>query len=244
MAWSIGRCLTWCISRRIARHSPRGGPWAAHSPAELWSDSGLLLHIGDGVCSEALRQEHRFSEKTQEGGRFSSQYLSVLTRVTNESRCWSKHSHRDCGVRCRPELSNCLDVRPATHRRRQCAAEHASDSAARRAIDRHVERGVDVATDSGAQFPGLGAVGRHVEAGVHHAAESQAKSLIDSHIDGRFVLRVEPRSQPGSDSPPAGASLRYSPGLSGRVLSGPTGFLRAFRVRRQTIMRKVTLRGL
>jgi len=66
--------------------------------------------------------------------------------------------------------------------------------------------------------------------------------LIDSHIDGHVDVRVdcrvvrglEPRGHPGIDSPPAGASLRHSHGLSGHARSGPAEFLRDFHIRGQT----------
>jgi hypothetical protein len=93
-----GDCANQCIGHCIGEGYPLYGLRAEGWAAELWSDSGLLLHIADDVCSEARRQDHRFSEKTQEGGRLSSQYHAVPSGVTNENRCWSGHPYQSCAV--------------------------------------------------------------------------------------------------------------------------------------------------
>ena len=201
---SCGLC---CVSRRIGRCYPGGGLWAAHSPAELWSDSDLPLHMGGSRVFGARRQGCRFSREMSGASRSSRHYRLVLAEVTTESGCGSKHSNQDCAVWCRPEPGNRLHIERAARRRNQLAVERASQ----RGAHSRTQSG----TDSGAEVPSLcgvgcdveGATGCRVEPRVRRGAERRAKSLIDGHIDGRVVPGLEPRSQPGSDPPLAGSNL-------------------------------------
>jgi len=123
--------------------------------------------------------------------------------------CGAKHPHRNCGVSFRTQCHARPQTQRAVQRRTQLAAERVSQAgtrcATRRAVHRQVEKGVDVLTDSGAELPSLGAIGRRAETRTRRAANQRAKSLIDGHIDGRIVLRVEPRSHPRIDPPIAGS---------------------------------------
>jgi hypothetical protein len=108
------------------------------------------------------------------------------------------------------------------------ASQAGTHCATRRAIDCRVESGVDGQTDSGAEFPSLGAIGCRVRPRIRRGTERRSKSLIDGHIDGRVdcpvVPGVEPRGHPRIDSPLAGSDLRSVPGLRPPCSShlGPT----------------------
>jgi hypothetical protein len=159
--------------------------------------------------------------------------------------CGAWQSHWNCGVR----FGTQCHIQPQTQRavrcRTQLAIELASQAGARcatrRAIHCRTERGIEVLTDGGPEFPDLGAIDGRAEPGTQRATEQRAKSLDDGHIDGqvegrvdcRAVPGVEPRGHPRIDPPVASASLRHSPGLSGRARSWSTGFRRGFRIRRQ-----------
>ena len=147
------------------------------------------------------------------------------------------HSHRNCGVHFGTQCPAQPQTQRAVRRRTQSATERPSQAgtrfATRRAIHCRIERGVDVQTDGGPEFLSLGAIERRAQPRVRRGTERRAKSLNDGHIDGGGVLGLEPRGQSGSDSPPAGASLRHSPGLPGRARSGSTRILRVLCVRRQ-----------
>jgi hypothetical protein len=153
--------------------------------------------------------------------RFSNVHHAVLTELTHETRCGSKVSHWNCGVRFGTRCHVQPQIQRAVQGRTQLATERASQGGircgTRRAIDYRVEGGVDVQTHSGAEFPSLGAIGRRIKPRTRRATDRRAKSLNDGHIDGRSVLGVEPRGHSGSDSPLAGAcaGLGLGPQASG-----------------------------
>jgi len=132
--------------------------------------------------------------------------------------CGAKHPHRNCGVRFRTQCHARPQTQRAVQRRTQLAAERVSQAgtrcATRRPVHCQVEKGVDVLTDSGAELPSLGAIGRRAEPRTRRAADCRAKSLIDGHIDGRIVLGVEPRSHPRIDPPVARSSASSGLGPS------------------------------
>jgi hypothetical protein len=149
--------------------------------------------------------------------RFSSVHHAVLTELTHETGCRSKHLHRNgrlhFGAECRTEPQ----TRRAAQCRTQLAIERASQAGARcatrRAVHCRVERGAEVLTDGGPEFLGLGATDRRAQPRTRRGTDRRVKSLIDGHIDGRVGSSLELRGQSGSDSPSAGARARHSPGL-------------------------------
>jgi len=144
----------------------------------------------------------------------------------------SRDSTQNCGARFGPDLDTQPPIRPATG----CRTQHGIQSAVQGRNRREPGCRTQPRARSGAEGLSHCAVGCCINSDHHRATEMQANSLIHGHIQGRVVLGLEPRSQPGSDSPPAGANLRYSPGLSGRARSGSTRFLRDSRVRGQIVI--------
>gem|GEM_PF-7123430 len=139
----------------------------------------------------------------------------MLTGVGCGNGCWSKHPHRNCGVHFRTQCHARPQIQRAVQGRTQLAAERTSQAgthcATRCAIGCRVERGVEVLTDGGAEFPSLGAIGRRIEPRTRRATDRRAKSLNDGHIDSDSERGLEPRSHPRIDPPIAGASAGLGP---------------------------------
>ncbi len=153
--------------------------------------------------------------------RFSNVHRAVLAELTRQTGSGSKHPHRNCRVHFGAQGRTEPQTQRAAQRRSQlatqCAGQAGTHCEIRRAIDCRIERGVEVPTDCGVECHGPGAIGCRVQPRVRRGTERRAKLLIDDHIDGRIVLGLEPRGQPGSDSPPASARLRQNSGPSSRA---------------------------
>jgi len=120
-------------------------------------------------------------------------------------RVESKRSHQDSAVRCRYELGSGIDTDGVTCCRGRLTTERAGQVGTRceahRATDCRAEAGVDVPTQSGAEFAILCAVGRRAQPRTRRATDSRPKSLIDGHIENRVVCGSECRSHSRIDPP-------------------------------------------
>ena len=164
--------------------------------------------MGGDVRSKARQQGCHSSERM----RFSNRHDAALAELAHESGCGSRHSHRNRGVCFGTQCHIQSQTQRAVRRRVQLPAERASQRAAHSRTQSSTDSGAETQSLCGVGCDVEGATGCHVEPRVHRATESRAKPLTDGHIHGRVVLGLEPRSQPGSDSPIAGSSAGSSLG--------------------------------
>jgi hypothetical protein len=92
--------MTWRISRRIARHSPRGGPWADEWTGELWFR--LCPTATYGTPGAKYRCSYRTRNRTDNGA------SSGAGCEENHRLCHFTGNLLFCGPRYSPCNSPCL----------------------------------------------------------------------------------------------------------------------------------------